>query len=107
RTLPVLRRNLTALGLAERSTIVERDVFALLDEDEGAIPFDLALADPPYASDAAARLLERFAARPFARLLCIEAGAEKAPPPTAVWTRRYGDTRLTFYSDESVVESGS
>jgi 16S rRNA (guanine966-N2)-methyltransferase len=59
--------------------------------------FDLALADPPYDTDDALRLLELWADVPFARILCVEhrAGAP-LPVPAAALTRRYGDTAITF-----------
>lgn len=94
----VLRRNLDRLGVAGRAEVFRRDVFRFLGERraEGE-RFDLALADPPYGTGAARRLVEEFRAAPFARLLCVEhepGGLEAARE--AVWTRRYGDTCLTF-----------
>lgn len=106
RVLATLRRNVATLGVGDRATLDTRDVFDFLDavEAEGRT-FDLALADPPYATRATERLIERFAARPFAPLLCVESTADgPAPHGRAAWTRRYGDTRLTFYSPESIQE---
>jgi 16S rRNA (guanine966-N2)-methyltransferase len=59
--------------------------------------FDLALADPPYDTDDAVRLVEAFARTPFARLLCLEHRARTPLPALpAARSRRYGDTTLTF-----------
>jgi 16S rRNA (guanine966-N2)-methyltransferase len=57
----VLRANLAALGLGERSTVVARSAHRALDE-LGAQQFDLALLDPPYAFDGWAELLGRLPA---------------------------------------------
>jgi 16S rRNA (guanine966-N2)-methyltransferase len=57
--------------------------------------FDVAFADPPYATDAAERLVALFRRRPFARILSVEHRADLALPGDD--TRRYGDTALTFF----------
>ncbi len=100
RAAGVIRENLEFLGLTERGTVVQRDVFAFL-ESPGADGFDLALADPPYAGDASERLLRRFRAGAFAPLLCVEhrAGADLAE---AWWSRRYGDTRVSCFTSDSL-----
>ena len=56
--------------------------------------YDVAFADPPYASDDAARLVEAFRATPFAGILTIEHSADTVLDGDD--TRRYGDTALTF-----------
>ncbi len=96
RVASVLQRNVAALGIGPRARVTKADAFAFL-RTSPTDRFDLALADPPYRGDAARRLAERFHAKPFARLLCVE------HPPGAldgvegvVWRRRYGDTELTF-----------
>ncbi len=60
--------------------------------DAGA--FDLAFADPPYATDAADRLVALFRAQPFARILSVEHPAGRQVQGDE--TRRYGDTAVTF-----------
>ena len=91
-----LRRNLQALGLVERSRVLRADVFATLD-GAGGRGWDVVLADPPYREGLAVRLATCFRERPFAGLLCLEhdPGALSAVPD-AIWSRRYGDTELTF-----------
>lgn len=97
RAAAVLSSNVDALGAGDRAEIVRRDVASFLDGREGQPPFDLALADPPYGSGWPRRLADRLRRTAFARLLCVEHqpgaldGAEGA-----VWSRRYGDSALTF-----------
>jgi 16S rRNA (guanine966-N2)-methyltransferase len=95
--LGALRANVELLEAGAECTIVDREVFkylASLDE-----PFDLALADPPYARGEAVRLVESFRARPFARELWLEhPWREQLPLPADARTRRYGDTALTTIS---------
>ncbi len=99
----LLRGNLATLSgtapLDATATVVVADVFRWLDT---AGPFDLALADPPYEKALAARLLDCFLQKPFARTLWIEHGRREAllpdgeaPPGFSVDARRYGDTVLT------------
>ncbi|HUF76023.1 MAG TPA: 16S rRNA (guanine(966)-N(2))-methyltransferase RsmD [Longimicrobiales bacterium] len=92
--LGVLRANIELLGAGSACTVVERDVFRYLSSVEE--PFDLALADPPYAQGAAAQLVQTFLARPFAREIWLEhPWREQLPLPEGTRTRRYGDTALT------------
>lgn len=97
-SLAVLRRNIDLVGAADRCTVVQADVFAWLERRGPAgedLP-DVALADPPYAQGLAARLVERFAAAPFARSLWVEhASSETLPPVPGLVQRRYGDTTLS------------
>jgi 16S rRNA (guanine966-N2)-methyltransferase len=93
--LKALRANIRALDAGERAQIRSGDVFSFLDASEPLV-FDLALADPPYDQGLAARLLERFQARPFARELWVEhRTAESLPDLPGLRQRRYGDTTLS------------
>lgn len=92
--LGVLRANIDLLGAGAHCTVVERDVARFLG-DPGAA-FDLALADPPYAADAARELVERWVEAPFARALWLEhPWREQIQLPEGSRTRRYGDTALS------------
>jgi 16S rRNA (guanine966-N2)-methyltransferase len=92
--LGVLRANIGLLGAGPECTVVDRDAFRYLRTLEE--PFDLALADPPYAQGAAALLMQMFRDRPFARELWLEhPWREQLPLPEGARTRRYGDTALT------------
>ncbi len=101
RAVHVLEGNLTALGLGGSARVTRADVFSFLRQG-GVGPFDLALADPPYRSDAARRLAGSFRSSRFAALLCLEHAPDALPAaPDVVWRRRYGDTVLTFLAAES------
>ena len=96
--LGVLRANIELLGADAECRVLERDVFRFLGSVEE--PFDIALADPPYAKGAAAQLVQTFRARPFARELWLEhPWREQLPLPEGARTRRYGDTALTTLTD--------
>src|SRR5439155_22958384 len=56
--------------------------------------YDVAFADPPYATDHAARLADLFRATPFARVFSIEHAPDRDVPGDD--TRRYCDTAITF-----------
>lgn len=94
--LRALQTNVDRLHAAEDVAVVKADALRYVDAlDAGA--FDLVLADPPYDSDAARRLVSRFQEVPFARILCVEHRARDTLPVSAVArTRRYGDIALTF-----------
>lgn len=92
-SLDALRANVAALDVESRVRIHRGDALAFVERlDPHA--YDLVVADPPYRSDAAARLVARFRERPFARLLVVEHQARDEIPGDE--TRRYGDTALTF-----------
>lgn len=92
--LESLRANIELLGADSECRVWEGDVFRFL---AGPLErFDLALADPPYGKGAAARLVERFRAEPFANELWLEhPWRHTLPLPEGARTRRYGDTALT------------
>lgn len=64
-------------------------------------PYQVALADPPYASEVAERLAHIWLQAPFSDIFCIEhAASQTLPEPgdgASVDRRRYGDTALTIY----------
>src|SRR6056297_967323 len=82
-SIDVLRANLDLVGVdASRVTVVCADAIAWLGEapdasgasgagDEPGVP-DLALADPPYDTDLATRLVRAWETRPFAAELWVE-----------------------------------
>jgi 16S rRNA (guanine966-N2)-methyltransferase len=106
RAFRVLRRNLESLGVAGRARLHRGDVFRLLDRlDAGPRP-DVALADPPYAEGLATRLVARFAAEPFAELLCVEHATAERAGGRPVWERTYGESTLSFFSAHTGDETG-
>jgi 16S rRNA G966 N2-methylase RsmD len=56
--------------------------------------FDLVLADPPYTTDQASRLVSLFRHKPFGRILSVEHRSDLKLDGDD--TRRYGDTAITF-----------
>ena len=94
--LRALESNVRELGAAAESDVVKMDALRYV-ESLAAHAFDIALADPPYGTDAVQRLVAAFREVPFARLLCVEhASRETLDAPDVARTRRYGDTTLTF-----------
>jgi 16S rRNA (guanine966-N2)-methyltransferase len=92
--LRVITANVDKLGAGEACTVVGDDVFRFLSRVED--PYDIALADPPYGSGAASRLLTAFEDDPFANELWLEHPfRESLSLPADATTRRYGDTALT------------
>ncbi len=92
-SLALLRRNVEALGVRDRSRIVRANAMTFLGK-LGSDRYDLALADPPYAKDYAERVVRAFREQPFARLLAVEHATSVALAGDD--TRRYGDTSITF-----------
>lgn len=91
--LAALRSNIAALGVEGRVAVHRIDAIRFA----GALSpgsYDIALADPPYATDYAARLTELFRARPYAGILVVEHRAGSPVPGDTM--RRYGDIALTF-----------
>ena len=105
--IAVIRGNIEALGVVHKASLVPGDVQRALARLVKAGPFDLVLADPPWAlvesgepSQALAELAAAGALGPSAWVV-LEHGARTPAPsadPLLPWeTRRYGDTALTFY----------
>ena len=107
--LRVLRGNVAALGVpAEAGRVLAADVFRLLAAPCAGTPFDLALADPPYAeaqdkgwqAQWAAALARNGWVRPGGVFVFETEG--KAPPPTLPdWRlardKTYGSTRVLIW----------
>ncbi len=92
-SLEALRANIAALGVADRVRVHRTDALRFAERlAPGA--YDVAFADPPYAHEAAARLVALFRRTPFARILSVEHRADQRVEGDE--TRRYGDTALTF-----------
>ena len=103
----VLRQNLAALGLMESGVVIAQPVDRALERVLSAGPFDLVLADPPYASvrEAAASLARLAAAghrflKPEGRVVLEHPGRD-APPEVgsllSTGTRSYGEASLSVY----------
>ena len=92
-SLAVLKENSETLKVEDRVTIhrVDAQRFA---RRLPPTSYDVAFADPPYATDDAAQLVELFRMTPFARVFSVEHSADQAIVGDE--TRRYGDTAITF-----------
>lgn len=104
----VLKANIAALQADAVSTVHVADAAQFAAELTSQIPplavgqpYDIALADPPYASPLAQELAAIWLATPFAGIFCIEhAATDSLPDPAdgaAADRRRYGDTALTIF----------
>ena len=98
KSLRVLRENIEALGALDVATIHRKSALTFA-EALGVLAYDIAFADPPYATADAAKLAERWIDLPFSRVLSIEHAAKLAMPDGGD-TREYGSTAITFYRNE-------
>jgi 16S rRNA (guanine(966)-N(2))-methyltransferase RsmD len=105
--IAALRSNVAALGLEDRAQIVAGDVAQVVRRLARSGPFDLVLADPPWAmvddgdaTVAISALVQAGGIGQDSRVV-LEHSARTAPPEVdglvRLDTRRYGDTALTFY----------
>jgi 16S rRNA (guanine966-N2)-methyltransferase len=105
--IAALRSNVAALGLEDRAQIVAGDVAQVVRRVARSGPFDLVLADPPWAmvddgdaTVAISALVQAGGIGQDSRVV-LEHSARTAPPEVdglvRLDTRRYGDTALTFY----------
>lgn len=99
RVLKIIEKNLTGLG-GHDGAVIHRDDAVRFVQKLPAGAYDIAFADPPYASDTAQRLVEQWLAVPFAAVFAVEHSAA-VPLPALGETRRYGTTALTFFRTSS------
>jgi 16S rRNA (guanine966-N2)-methyltransferase len=92
-SLATIRENAAILNVADRMTIHRVDALGFAKRLQPHA-YDVAFADPPYATDDAERLVALFRATPFARIFAIEHEAHRAIGGDD--TRKYGDTAVTF-----------
>jgi 16S rRNA (guanine966-N2)-methyltransferase len=91
--LTALRANIKSLDVADRTVIHREDALKFAERLQPN-QYDIAFADPPYASEQAPLLVAMFRMTPFARTFSIEHPADQPIPGDD--TRRYGDTGVTF-----------
>jgi 16S rRNA (guanine(966)-N(2))-methyltransferase RsmD len=102
--IAAISKNLSATRALDQARVVARRAERAVGEIVELGPFDLILADPPYASvdDATAliaRLLEAGAVAPSGRVV-LEHGSRTEPPALGlplVTTRKYGDTAVSIW----------
>jgi 16S rRNA (guanine966-N2)-methyltransferase len=92
-SLDTLRANVAILDAEERVQVHRADALRFVSQVAPGT-FDVALADPPYTTGQAARLVESFRQRPFSSILSVEHRASL--PLAGDDTRRYGEVALTF-----------
>jgi 16S rRNA (guanine966-N2)-methyltransferase len=88
-----IRSNVAVLGVSAVTRIYRGDALRFVGRLGGG-SYDIVLADPPYSTDQALRLLTQFHARPFTNVLSVEHSA--ALKCHGDETRRYGDVAVTF-----------
>jgi 16S rRNA (guanine966-N2)-methyltransferase len=93
-SLTALRANVAALGAGAR-VVVHRGDAARFVAGLPADAYDVALADPPFASDFAQQLVTAWQAVPFASVLAVEHSRKIGLPGGT--TRRWGDIAVTFF----------
>ena len=94
-SLRALGANLDRVAAGDAARVRKGDALRFV-ESLPAYAYDLAFADPPYTTDAAVRVAERWLAVPFARVLGVEHDA-RVTLPGGDESRKYGTTRVTFY----------
>ena len=95
-SIRVLEANVALLGAGNDVRVIDDDVHHFLRKVERHA-YDVALADPPYGTGDAARLVDAFRRSPFAPELWVEhPWRESIPLGPDDRTRRYGDTALTL-----------
>ncbi|HYS50528.1 MAG TPA: 16S rRNA (guanine(966)-N(2))-methyltransferase RsmD [Burkholderiales bacterium] len=92
-SLAAIRDNATTLNVGDRVTIHRSDALCFAERLQPAL-YDVAFADPPYADEDAAQLVELFRVTPFARVFSIEHASDRSIGGDD--TRKYGDTAITF-----------
>jgi 16S rRNA (guanine966-N2)-methyltransferase len=105
--LSAARANVASLDLGDRARVLAADAGDAVRRLEGEAPFDVVLADPPWAlvyTGDALRVLARLARSPLLSedALVILEHSGRTPTPeieglSNQQVRRYGDTALTFY----------
>jgi 16S rRNA (guanine966-N2)-methyltransferase len=95
RVLRTLEQNLQAVG-GHAGATVHRDDAVRFAQTLTSEQYDVAFADPPYASPLALALIEQWLTVPFATVLGVEHSSTAVLPGSGD-TRRYGTTSLTFF----------
>jgi len=91
--LASLKANIKTLHVDDRAVVHKLDALRFAEKLHPG-QYDVAFADPPYASEQAARLIAMFRLNAFARIFSIEHPADQPIPGDD--TRCYGDTAVTF-----------
>ncbi|MBL0172583.1 MAG: 16S rRNA (guanine(966)-N(2))-methyltransferase RsmD [Gemmatimonadaceae bacterium] len=95
RSLDMIQANLDHLG-GHVGAVVHRDDAVAFVRRLRPLAYDIAFADPPYATDTAMQIVQAWLDTPFAAVLGLEHPTTLSMPAPG-HTRRYGATSLTFY----------
>lgn len=93
-SLTALRANIAALGAEQHTDVLRADAVRFI-AGLAAHSYDVALADPPFATDLAEQVVAAWQELPFADVLAVE-----HPRKTVLFggtIRRWGDIAVTFY----------
>jgi len=93
--LHALKANLASFRVRNRTRLFKKNVFQFLEGVEGQ-EYTLALADPPYTSEAAERLVSLWLKKPFSTILSVEHAADRRLPGRGS-RRVFGDSAITTY----------
>lgn len=106
--LEAIRSNVATLGAARETTLVAGAAERTLGRLEALGPFDLVIADPPWARiDDAVALLAALVERGIAKgeaSIVLEHSSEDTPEVQGLeprWQRSYGDTGITIFERAS------
>ena len=95
-SLHALRANVAALHARERTRIFKKDALPFAAALEAGA-YDVAFADPPYASRMLDRVIETWLRTPFAATLAVEHAADHVLPPGGR-RRTFDESAVTVYS---------
>ena len=93
--LHALKANIAALRLSSNTRVFKRDVIPWIERLE-ADTYDVAFVDPPYGSKKLDRVVERWKAVPFARVLILEHDKDHEVPAKGKQYDFEGPTRITI-----------
>jgi 16S rRNA (guanine966-N2)-methyltransferase len=95
-SLHSLKANIAALRVRDKTRIFKRDALPWAAALEPGA-YDICLADPPYESRMADRLVEVWKAVPFAGVFCVEHAASHVLPPGGKVHPLEESTAVTIY----------
>jgi 16S rRNA (guanine966-N2)-methyltransferase len=113
--LQVLRANIASCAMTERTIVINGTLPQALRNFVGSVQADVLFLDPPYASDLGEQTLEVAGAGHLLgpQGVVVWQHAARRPAPVMVgelslWqSRRYGNTRLSFYTLDTRLCQGS
>lgn len=102
--LHALKANRAKLRVTKWTRLFKKDAFHFLDGVQPGV-YDLAFADPPYTSTAAATIVSRWMERPFSTILSVEHARTLTLPGKGA-RRVLGDSAVTTFRIPPVKNEG-